>query len=46
MRKLYSNTPIIYMLDDHDCGANNANGTHNSTANAVAAYKNLVPGSL
>ena len=32
MRSLYTQFPIVYMLDDHDCGVNNANSTHFSTA--------------
>ena len=46
MRELYTTTPIVYMLDDHDCGVNNANGTQKSTAKAVNAYNKIVPGEI
>ena len=46
MRNLYTQVPILYMLDDHDIGMNNADGTHLSTKQAVAGYADIVPGPL
>lgn len=34
------------MIDDHDAGANNADGNHKTTHRAVAAYGDIVPGPL
>jgi len=43
MRNVYQNYPLVYTLDDHDSGNNNANGNDVSTLNAVAAYNAVVP---
>ena len=42
-RKLYENWPIEYIMDDHDVGADDADGTHSSTLSANAAYRAVIP---
>lgn len=39
MRELYTKTPVRYLLDDHDTGANNCNGLHKSLKQAVKGYE-------
>lgn len=46
MRDLYTTMPVRYMIDDHDAGANNANGLHGSTHQAGLGYSQIVPGAL
>lgn len=46
MRQLYTQVPILYMLDDHDIGMNNADGNHLSTKQATAGFADVVPGPL
>lgn len=40
---LYRSTPIAYMFDDHDFGANNADSTSASSPAAGAVYRERVP---
>lgn len=40
---LYRATPISYIFDDHDFGANDADGTSASRPAATAAYRERVP---
>ena len=42
-RKFYQEVPIVYTVDDHDSGPNNADGRWNSTAEANLAYRAMVP---
>ena len=37
------NVPIVYTLDDHDAGANNANGNDASTKEANIAFRAVFP---
>ena len=39
----YANTPVAYMWDDHDFGANNADGTSASRPAALTVYRERVP---
>lgn len=43
MRALMEKVPIVYTLDDHDAGSNNANGNDASTAEANIAYRAVFP---
>ena len=40
---LYRATPIAYVFDDHDFGANDADGTSPSNAAATGVYRERVP---
>lgn len=40
---LYRSTPITYVFDDHDFGANNADGTSASALAATRVYRERVP---
>lgn len=40
---LYRSTPIAYVWDDHDYGANNADSTSSSRAAAMQVYRQYVP---
>lgn len=40
---LYRSTPIVYIFDDHDFGANDADGTSASRPAAMRAYRERVP---
>ena len=42
-RKLYENVPLVYVLDDHDAGSDNANGNSRSLGSANKAYRAVVP---
>lgn len=46
IRAIYSQIPFIYLIDDHDIGKNNADGTHASTFESTKAYKEIVPGDV
>jgi hypothetical protein len=41
--KLWRNKPLVYMWDDHDFGANDSDGTSDSTSAARNAYQMFVP---
>jgi hypothetical protein len=40
---MFANTPMAYMWDDHDFGANNADGSSPSRPAALTAYRQYVP---
>ncbi len=41
--KLFRTTPVVYMWDDHDFGANNSDSKSESKPAAFSAYKNMIP---
>ena len=43
MRSFLQTTPLVYSLDDHDSGANNADGNSQSVSEANIAYRAVVP---
>jgi len=42
-RHLYHRVPVVYMMDDHDYGPNNADSSSLSRAAALEAYRAAVP---
>lgn len=43
VHSVFSTTPIVYMFDDHDYGANNADADSPSREAAIANYQAMVP---
>lgn len=42
-REFLQQTPLVYVLDDHDAGANNVDGFEQSIIEANIAFRTLVP---
>ena len=40
---MYENVPLVYILDDHDTGKDNANGNDRSLGSINKAYRAVVP---
>jgi len=46
IRELYTQTPMTYLIDDHDVGIKNADSRHHSVARATKGFKQIVPNDL